>query len=143
MNGTEETRGLYQSAYKNQEFVNSLMALDRANDVQKTAQKAYEIASAGNDGEARAKAWDNLDTANKTIKGLEAVHDTNRKKYQGDADVQDALKFRKYNSSDPTIASSSTSQVNSSSSNVSANRSQAEADLVNVLSQVANQKKGK
>lgn len=142
-------RSPYESAYKNGEFINSLMNVDRATDEQKNAQKAYEIASAGNDGEARAKAWDNLDKSNKTLKGLEAVHDTNRKKYQGDADVQDALKFRKYNAADPTVSSPGTqnsSDVVSTSyntTNSNASRSQSEADLVNVLSQVANQKKDK
>lgn len=112
-----KTETAYELAYNNPEFRRSLMAFDKQDAKNKELVKAYESYKLGNDvkiGDRTYKAgnsqdaldiYDAVDKSQKTLKGLESVHNTMRKTYADDARIQDALKFNKYNENDPTSVS--------------------------------------
>lgn len=128
----EHGREPYKLVYKNEEFIESLMNLDTQDDVDKKIRALYsEAQTLGSDwkgGEIKNAKGDTVkynasnikelaeavDTSAKTIKGLQDVHDTMRKKYSNDATVQDAIKFNKYNPDDPTDPNSNSSNKNKS-----------------------------
>lgn len=106
----------YDLAYKNKEFKNSAMSMDKADNKAKAFAKAYAMAQAqgaaftgwtygGKKYEVTNidELYEDNESAQKALKGKEAVHDTMRKKYSDDAARQDAIKFRKYNADKPTV----------------------------------------
>ena len=90
----------YSAVYKSQAFRDSLMRLDAADSKLKEIKKEYDVAYST--GTLTAELQEKYEKQAKTVKGLESVHDTMRKTYADDAQTQDAIKFRKYNSSNPT-----------------------------------------
>ena len=108
------TRSAYNAAYTNEEFINSLMAVDKQDAITKKYTNAYEAIRLGQTVTVNGRTYDGSITtdvtdfnddyvkAQKTLKGLESVHDTMRKTYSADAEIQDGIKFNKYNPINPT-----------------------------------------
>lgn len=105
----------YHAVYNHDEFVQSLMNLDKQDAANKKYINAlYEAQTMGAswggttiDGKtytisdlANLKA--DAEKAQKSLAGLEKVHDTMRQKYSDDAKVQDGIKAKKYNTHNPT-----------------------------------------
>ena len=90
----------YEDAFKNREFIQSKRALDAADNAFKDASKRYN--EAYSNGNLTQELVEEYQKAEKTLQGKQKVHDSMRKKYYKDAEIEDAYKFRKYNSTDPT-----------------------------------------
>ncbi len=108
----------YKAAYRNDQFIQSLMKVDQQDAKNKSISNGLEIVKAGGtftyngitysvSGTGHADSLADLNAeaikASKTLEGLKAVHETMRKTYSDDAKTQDAITFRKNNHVDPTI----------------------------------------
>ena len=103
--------------FDNEEFAASKRAVDAANNRLKAASSAYNIAYANNN--LTSDVVKEYEDAQKALKGKEATHESMRKKYYKDAQKEDAYKFRKYNTQDPTRVNRHVAVPNSSASNAS------------------------
>lgn len=102
----------YEAVYRNSEFIASLMHLDKSDEEAKNLSQAYskaQIEGFSAPVTVNGTTYTTLDDliaanekAAKVKAGAEKVHDTMRKKYANDAKMQDAIKMRKNNPSDPT-----------------------------------------
>lgn len=110
----------YQAVYTHDEFRQSIMKKDAQDAVNKKYTNIlYEAQTMGSswsggsvtlaDGTVKYYDQSNLSTlkedaekSQKTLTGLEKVHDTMRNKYQSDASTEDAIKINKYNEVNPT-----------------------------------------
>lgn len=125
--------GLNEEAYSkagfNGRFLTSKMNLDKATEQQKILNRIYQARQMGTSlPEAIADERANIDkygldaskfstdtdlykmvdSTNKKVSGMEKVHESLRKTDQGQAALEDAIKFRKYNPEDPTNVTQST-----------------------------------
>lgn len=125
--------GLNEEAYSkagfNGRFLTSKMNLDKATEQQKILNRIYQARQMGTSlSEAIADERANIDkygldaskfstdtdlykmvdSTNKKVSGMEKVHESLRKTDQGQAALEDAIKFRKYNPEDPTNVTQST-----------------------------------
>ena len=107
----------YKAAYRNEQFIQSLMKVDRQDAKNKVISNGLEAVKAGGtftyngvtysvNGTGNNDSLADLNAeaikASKTLEGLKAVHETMRKTYSDDAKTQDAITFRKNNDVDPT-----------------------------------------
>lgn len=103
----------YRNVYGSSEFASSKMKLDHADNVRKQYEKALEQARYGGgvpstgvtvDGKTYydiGSLSEGYASAQKSVKGLEDVHNAMRNVHQKDAEMEDAIKFRKYNQNNP------------------------------------------
>ena len=150
---------VYQSVYSNKEFISSIMKLDDADSKLKILKKEYDTAYAN--GTMTKELQGDYEKQVKIVKGLEAVHETMRKAYAGDAETQDALKFRKNNENNPagkqkesdagnsnsgnssnTSSSNNTSSNSTSSNNTSSNNTSSNSGTSNSSTESANSSSG-
>ncbi len=109
-----KNRGAYEAVgYKNEEFIKSLMDLDNESTRNKNFETALEMAhqmgpdfgSIDVNGQTYTDIGELSEAyrkSNKVMKGLEDTHSSMRKQYAEDARLEDEIKIRKNNSSDPT-----------------------------------------
>lgn len=108
-------KAAYSTVYNHDEFKNSLMNLDKQDAINKQFTNAlYEAQTLGDswggttiDGVNYTKndlstLKKNAEASQKALAGLEKVHDTMRQKYGDDAKIQDGIKAKKYNATNPT-----------------------------------------
>lgn len=108
----------YDAVYNHDEFKHSLMNLDAQDATNKAYVNALFAAQSGAshvdviddkgnvlgtyDQKDFGKLKEDAEKAQKTLAGLEKVHDTMRQKYGDDAKIQDGIKAKKYNPTNPT-----------------------------------------
>ncbi|MBR1376894.1 MAG: hypothetical protein IJ565_03675 [Bacilli bacterium] len=101
--------------YKHNDFINSLMNADNEGERNKNFQAALTQAQAMGQAfkgvKVNGKTYTSIadlqratETSTKTLKGLEATHESMRKTYADDARLEDSIKTRKYNETgNPTV----------------------------------------
>lgn len=111
-------KAAYNKVYNHEEFINSLMKMDAQDAKNKeyinalyAAQTGATTVTAGGitygnglgAGHELSDLKSDAEKSQKTLTGLEKVHDTMRLKYTDDAKTQDNIKTKKYNPVDPTL----------------------------------------
>lgn len=109
LDGTNRTA--YEAAGFNGEFLESKMKLDAKDNELKKFRALVQAAQAG-DPNARATlstrpgglqgALEQLAKDEKALKGLQDVHDSNRRRFEDQARIEDSFKFYKNNDENPT-----------------------------------------
>ena len=107
--------------FSSREFAESKRAVDNANEHLKDVSARYNEAYSR--GKLTQELVEEYEKAQKSLKGKESTHESMRKLYSKDAELEDAYKFRKYNETDPTNINRYIASRNSSSSMTTGNSS--------------------
>ena len=118
---TGEPDDMSYDVFGSKEFAESKRAVDNANEHLKAVSARYN--EAYSKGNLTQELVEEYEKAQKSLKGKEATHESMRKLYSKDAELEDAYKFRKYNANDPTRINRYAATRNSSSSPTSRNSS--------------------
>ena len=118
---TGEPDDMSYDVFGSKEFAESKRAVDNANEHLKAVSARYN--EAYSKGNLTQELVEEYEKAQKSLKGKEATHESMRKLYSKDAELEDAYKFRKYNANDPTRINRYAATRNSSSSPTSGNSS--------------------
>lgn len=89
----------YEKVFANKDFISSKMNLDREDDKLKAIRQRN--AERSSQGILTAEDAKELENQEKKVSGLQKVHDSMRKVYWQDAELEDAFKFYKNNETNP------------------------------------------
>lgn len=114
LNGVAANRRYYDAIFSSDKFITSKMAVDLESGIEDDLRRGnQQIMSGGSftwNGTTYSAAAGNVDAftklfenQQKKVEGLKAVHDSMRKQYHKDAEVEDQYKFIKNNDGNPAV----------------------------------------
>lgn len=112
LNGDSSNKDYYNAIFKNENFIRSKMNVDKESSIEDDLRRGFQQIQAGGDfawgGTTYGVSHGNVDAFSKIyenqqkkVEGMKNVHESMRKQYQQDAQVEDQFKFIKNNEVNP------------------------------------------